>query len=230
MIDKIAIISLPRSGSTYMLEIAQFMQHYNVDYCEPFHTGKNPDLEYDTDYKKFVNKLKNIKNSNSALIKDIGNLFWYISQKENHFEKFKDLDREYRNYVDANFYTVYIDRQNLFDIVLSYSVASETGKWHRKRFEFGMVKKITVSTELFAEAYYTLKRQKNYVENFCEFDRIVDYDRLSFNPKQDLKTVFDFDLHSNKKPSTVANARKNTTVKNYTELKQLYTTLGANNE
>lgn len=212
-----------------MLEIAQFMQNHEVDYCEPFHTGKNPCQDYEIDYVNFTEKLQKIKNAKTVLIKDIGNLFWYITQQENHFERFKEFDREYRNYIDTNFYKVYIDRQNLFDVVLSYAIASETGKWHRKRFDW-FVEKVTVSTELFTDAYHTLKKQKKYVENFCKFDRVVDYDRLSFKPKQDLKTVFDFELRSNKKSSTVANASKDTTVKNYTELEQLYKKLGANDE
>ena len=212
-----------------MLEIAQFIKNHDVDYCEPFHTGKNSDQYYETDYANFTEKLQKIKNAKTVLIKDIGNLFWYISQQEDHFKKFKEFDREYRNYVDTNFYTVYINRQNLFDVVLSYALASETGKWHRKRSD-RFVEKVTVSTELFTESYHTLKKQKTYVENFCDFDRVVDYDRLSFDPKHDLKTVFDFDLDSNKKSSTVANASKDSTVKNYIELKQLYAKLGANNE
>jgi hypothetical protein len=197
-----------------MLEIAQFIKNHDVDYCEPFHTGKNPSQDYETDYTDFTEKLQKIKNAKTVLIKDIGNLFWYISQQEHHFERFKELDREYRNYIDTNFYTVYIDRQNLFDVVLSFAIASETGKWHRKRFDW----------------YAELQQQRKYVEQFCDFDKIVEYDTLTSNPKQDLKAVFDFELDSNKKSSTVANASKDTTVKNYTELKQLYTKLGANNE
>ena len=229
MNNKIAIISLPRSGSTYLVEIAQFMQRYEIDYCEPFHSGSDPSMQHQSDYSKFCKKLEKIKNCKSALIKDIGNLFWYIDQNEDEFYKFRDLDREYRDCIDNNFYKIYIRRKDLFEVVLSYAIACQTGKWHRKRLEWWH-KKLNIDPEFFVKTGHQLLRQKQYVENFCNFDSVVDYETLTFDPKKDLLKVFNFDLTKLRRASTITNPCKEKIVKNYTELKEIYQTIGANNE
>jgi len=227
--NKIAIVSLPRAGSTYLLELAQFMQSYDVDYCEPFHMDRNPFEEHESDYSRFKKRLDEIKNGEKVLVKDVGNLHWYLNQNNTDFEKFRALDQEYRTFLNENFYTIYINRENFFDTILSYAIAVETNKWHRKRFDW-FAEKVWIDPTAFEKHYEELQQQRKYVEQFCDFDKIVDYDTLTSNPKQDLKTVFDFDLKKTRKASTVRNHGKQQVVKNYHELETLYNTIGANNE
>jgi len=190
---KIQIISLPRSGSSYLRSMIDCQLNNVDDYftiSEPFNLSKKHKLTQSE-------ILYQIKNKKNVLVKNI------IFELEN-----VDLN----NLFD---YIICLTRKDIFEATLSRVIALKTNKWDEPQ---DSNLKLTINFLEFKNFLDETVRWNKKILNI-KSNKLVFYEDLTFDSLNDL-SLFDNLISHKKSYQTVLLYDKQKLVANYSELKQ----------
>lgn len=201
---KIQILSLPRTGSSYLRSMLNSqMRNYNNFYTisEPFNHSKN-------NIKSYKNKNKIIKNINKSN---------YILVKSHIYQLF-DIDKLLlEKYCSVDWFTICLLRKNIFEMTLSRAIALKTNVWNNQKHNN---LKINIDSGFFKNClqdsvkWIQIMKQNHF--NF-NYNKIIYYEDLNFNSLDDLK-ILNISLPHVKLYESKKRYSKKKVVLNYNEL------------
>lgn len=221
---KIQIVSLPRTGSSYLRQMLNYKLHsdmynYDVDENEPFNDENYHQLGKEKEYYA-LGKIHKILSNNNVVVK---NHYYHL------YRLYKDFPKLYEKYNKNNFINYCLLRKNFFESCLSTAIASKTNSWSTP---YAYDNNLNLEIP-FSEFEEELKIYKNYwllvAENRLkiEYKKIVYYEDLTFNHSIDYDYINNNDtpLNSSYTSNSVELSKKSPEkmiiVKNYNELKEL---------
>lgn len=217
------VMTLPRSGSTYLFKTMIQSPDIAHSYKEPFNPEyfkSETDLDVFNSYRIFIDK---IKTQQGVLIKDTLN---YVDMLKEGFDSkydFRSLFLEFQDIINQNFYKIKIYRRNIFDQALSNCIAVLTDKWitfnDETRFPV-----ITVDIDYFKSMLDDHKNYRSFLLNYQHYDKIIWYEDILNYAKSYQEWPFSFlTPPAEYKPvPTVPNPPKYRIVINFNELLEWY--------
>lgn len=211
---KIQIISIPRSGSSYLIKLISKKLELSANtysISEIFNPLKNYNFE---------NVLENIKNYNSVITKNHVNHLSAIQ---------KTMPDKFFQFKNVNWFTIVLLRKDIFENTISRCISYITGEWNNYSYTDNNCFYIDVDyfiSNLNETINYWHIVDQNTLE--IEYNKIVYYEDLTFNANIDFKhlDIFledqDITLFSTRAPS------KYKLVKNIFELKEISDSITAN--
>lgn len=202
---RIKILSVPRSGSTYLYHV--LTQAFPDHICC---MEQRPENNLNNGY---IDKIEQITAKSLSKLYDIksfrlDNVDW---QSENIIAKLHIHQPQHGD----NWHTIKLMRKDEFKQILSFAIAIQTLNFIDYR-----QKEMAVSHSAFKFAYSLVSKQISKIKT-AKCDKQIYYEDLSFDPYTDLKL-----LGFNTNVETITTIKKNPDhkkiVKNYSELEELY--------
>jgi len=174
---KIQILSMPRTGSSYLKTMLNFQMTKYVNYftiSEPFNDSKQSLIKYQN-RNTIINS---IKSSDNALVKS------HIHELINiqHTDVFKE-------YSAIDWYTICLLRRNIFTLTLSRVIAISTGVWDNQNFKNLIMH---IDFEIFKNYLIQTLNWIRFIKlnsfNFI-FHKVVFYEDLLFKSESDLNNI-----------------------------------------
>lgn len=210
---KINILSLPRTGSSYLYVtvIQNLFEINNVnEYLipEPFATDVvNPHL-----YKKHI---KGFTATANAATKNHSDQLQFLKNN------FSDL---YKQFVAIDWFTVCILRRNLFESALSQTISIKTNQFDSYDYEgkLRMVVPIEQFSTRIDEYFFWWTMIANNEFNL-DYKKVVYYEDLTFNSLEDFK-MLDICKPAENRPLIITqkSPEKKDIIENYDELREYY--------
>jgi hypothetical protein len=212
---KIRIVSIPRSGSSYLSSVLTntlFSDHKYLN--EPFMSVADEDLE--TVKEEWTDKIAEIAASEDIIVKVH---MHHLEQMEKLelLEDFKSIEFDK---------TFFISRDDIAEAALSLTLSGITGSWYEDTHE-------ETSVEIDEERlignfnfikFHTDNMKKNVYD--IEADKVISYEDLTFDRLEDIVLLgfeFDGELSHTLRPDKFRH--KALLVSNYVELKDMVATL-----
>jgi hypothetical protein len=219
---KIQIVSLPRTGSSYIRTLLNYKIHsarydYDADVNEPF----NDENYWNLSKRKksyALSKIKEISKKNNIIIK---NHYFHL------YHLYQDYPELYFKFSQNNFVNYCLLRQNVFESALSTAIAINKNSWSYP-YLYTEIDSIYIPFREFLNtlefykknwllvAENTLKinfKKIIYYENFT-FDYLSDYNYITDSTETQYAETTDLSEISKKTPS------KKLIVENYDQLKE----------
>jgi hypothetical protein len=166
---KIQILSLPRTGSTYLFH----MLNLQLTDCEDFYSISEP---FNVNKKNFKKSVKNILKNKNVLVKS--HVYELIYIKESLL---------FRKYCSVDWHTICLLRKNVFEMTLSRAIALIVKNWDNLYCD-GLKLKINplIFKKQLLESLYWLRLIKY---NSFNVKNIIYYEELTFDSSQDMKRL-----------------------------------------
>ena len=217
----IYIMSLPRSGSTYLYKIMSQSPDITQLYYEPFNYDDVLHVSNKTEiYNRCAAAIADIKQHNTGvLIKDTLTYVQDIKHNQDYYQLFS----KFQTYINEHFYRIKLYRRNIFEQAISNCVASLTGTWSRKTDDFKF-QVVNIELRHFKSVLDINKQRTQFLVNYPHYDKIIYYEDIINNYNLDTEWVFDFLKPPDRiEPAVIMrNPPKHKVVYNYSELLNWY--------
>lgn len=209
---KILVLSVPRSGSSYLCSVLTNTVFSNYVYLnEPFMAVDDNNLQnIKSDWQ---NKIHQIEQDNNIIVK----------VHLHHLEQMDKIDllEDFKNVQFDKVYAIF--RQDTFESALSLTISGITGSWYKDDHN---QTQIEIPEDVFLNNVDFIKEHTdNLIQNKFDFDieLLIEYSQLSFDRLQDLKLLgYTYDDNVLELLSPGKFRDKSALVKNYNQLKVLY--------
>lgn len=207
----IILLSVPRSGSTYVSELIRRNIEFAYVHTDPIDPWKFKNNVLKRQHK-ILDKIEKQIVSNSVFIRHNSHFFGLDETVRNRFE---DI---FKN----NFYIIKLIRENsIFDITLSHCYTMLTNIPHDSKSK--IVPIIEILPDFFLQELKVIKERQRNLEQYTHYNKLIHYSYLTNKTKLDsdlfkFENTHDINLPIDLKP----NKEKHLKIENYLELLELY--------
>jgi len=216
---------MPRSGTEYLFELLHELPHVSASISEPFHTNQifNIDSDYVTGARKQLDIIKDLSLTNNLLLKEIFipdiKLQPPLTGITDNFE-FLEIFKEYKEFLETNFYKIKLVRNNLFDMALSTYIALNINQWHNANMND---LNIVVDIDQFKDILHRYKLIHDSLINYSGCQETLFYENLSGEFSDDCHLIKCITNPVNPSNQTMfKNLNKRSVIANYDDILKVY--------